>query len=64
MSVKIRQCFQVTDRIGVEDRQHFEREDVDDDEGIAMLAVVAAGGLGRQRGGWRLGFQAMGALVL
>jgi hypothetical protein len=68
MSVKIRQCFRVTDRIRVEDGQHFkrerEREDVDDGEGIAMLAVVAGGGLGWQRGGWRLEFQALGALVL
>jgi hypothetical protein len=47
MSVKIRQCFLVTDRIRVEDRQHFEREEVGDDK--ATATKVAYGGQGGSR---------------
>jgi hypothetical protein len=54
MSVKIRQRFRVTDGIGVEDGQHFERERErkrkterereDVDEGEATTTRVAGGG--------------------
>jgi hypothetical protein len=43
MSVKIRQRFRVTNRIGVEEGQHYERVDVDDGEVMATMIVVAGG---------------------
>jgi hypothetical protein len=42
MSMKIRQCFCVTDGIGVEDGQHSERKDVDDSEATATRVVAGS----------------------